>query len=93
MAAVEQRGQLLHGLVPFMAIELQRVLSVAISCSVRAVAFDEFNLAIIPAELFHLLDRVTRLRRGYGRQVSLQISFRPLLEFAVNSLVVSIPIR
>ena len=61
--------------------------------NLSAIALNQFNLAIIPAELFHLLDGVTPLRRGYGGQVSLQISLCALLQFAVNSLVIGIRVR
>ena len=50
---------------------------------IAAVAFDEFDLAVLPAELFHLLDAV----------MNLQISLCTLLQFAVNFLIVSIPVR
>src|SRR5882724_6876504 len=89
---VECCGQRLHGLVPFTAVQLRSVLRVATSCFTRAVAFYQFNLAVLTTELFYLLDRVTPLRRGYGGEVSLQISRCTLLQFAVNSLVVGIPV-
>jgi hypothetical protein len=47
-----------------------------------ALALQQVNFAVLPAELFHLLDSGMRL----------QLSFRALFQFAIDSLVVGIPI-
>ena len=54
--------------------------------SFSAVALNQFNFSVLPAEVFHLLDGVTPFRRGHGEQVRLQISLCTLLQVAVNSL-------
>jgi hypothetical protein len=46
------------------------------------IAFGQFDFAILTAELFHLLDS----------RVRLQLSLGALLQFAVNSLVIGIPV-
>ena len=54
------RCQFPHDLLPFTVIQLHNVLSVVVSCCMRAITFDQVDFGVRPAELFHLLDSRVR---------------------------------
>ena len=82
MAVTKPCGKRLQVLLPLGATQLHIVSSATVTFLLVAIASHQFDFAVLPARLFHLFDRGMRL----------QIGFRALLQLAMDSLVVGIPV-
>jgi hypothetical protein len=82
-SSVEHFSELLNSFTPFTAAYLHAAPNGLSVFLVRAIASYQLNLAVISAELFHLLDR----------WMCEQVSLCPLFQLSMNSLVVRIPVR
>src|SRR5581483_12153101 len=75
-------SEFLDRLVPLAVIDLQTVFRAAITFFKGRFGVNQFDLAVLTAELFHLT---------HGR-MCLEISLGALFQVAVNSLIVGIPV-
>jgi hypothetical protein len=58
--AAKHSRQFLQRFVPFSAIELDALWSAVVRIVMGGITFQQFNFAVHPTKLFHLLHRVVR---------------------------------